>query len=195
MPPIPLMRHVPNALSIARLAATPALVLCAWLGAGQAFTWILVLALITDALDGFIARRFKLESELGARLDSLADGLLFLCAALGVWTFHREVISGHALACVLMIGAWVLEILVALLRYGRLSSFHTYASKAAGYSLGLFIATLFVWRFIPVFFYLAVALSVTANAEELVLIWRLPGWRSDVRGLYWLRRGVSASGD
>jgi len=193
MPPMPLQRHVPNALSIARLAATPALAVCALLGAETAFTWILVPALITDVLDGFVARRFGLESEVGARLDSLADGLLFFGAVLGVWTFHREVITAHTPACVLMIGAWALESLVALLRYGRLSSFHTCASKAAGYLMALFIGTLFAWRFIPALFYLAVALSVTANAEELVLIWRLPGWGSNVRGLYWLHRRQPAS--
>jgi cardiolipin synthase (CMP-forming) len=194
MPPM-LLRQVPNALSIARLAATPALVLCAVLGAETAFTWILVPALITDAIDGVIARRFRLESELGARLDSLADGLLFFSAVFGVWTFHREVITAHAPACVLVIGAWVLENLAALLRYGRLSSFHTYASKAAGYVLALFIGTLFVWRFIPALFYLAVAVCVAASAEELVLVWRLPGWRRDVRGLYWLERGIATRRD
>ena len=193
MPPMPLLHHVPNALTIARLAATPALALCAVLGAETAFTWVLVPALVTDALDGFIARRFGLESELGARLDSLADGLLFFGAVLGVWTFHREVITAHTPACVLMIGAWALEHLVALLRYGRLSSFHTYASKVAGYLMALFIGTLFAWQFIPALFYLAAALSVAANAEELVLIWWLPGWRSNVRGLYWLHRRLAAS--
>lgn len=34
---------------------------------------LLFINLATDILDGFIARRLKWESELGARLDSLAD--------------------------------------------------------------------------------------------------------------------------
>jgi len=193
-----LLRYLPNALSGLRLAAVPALVAAAALGAGPVFTWILIPALISDALDGFIARRFRLESELGARLDSLADSLLFFSAVVGVSAFHREVIASHVAACALMVTAWLLENLAALLRYGRLSSFHTYASKAAGYLLALFIGTLFVWRFVPALFYGAIGLSVIANAEELVLMWRLPDWRANVRGLYWLERRPPArtsSGD
>lgn len=75
------------------------------------------------------------------------------------------------------------------MRYGRLSSFHTYASKVAGYVLGFFIAALFVVGFVPWLFYAAAMLSLLSIAEELVLLWKLPQWRADVRGLWWMRRG------
>jgi cardiolipin synthase (CMP-forming) len=40
--------------------------------------WVFVFAGITDALDGFIARKFNMQTELGAYLDSLADKMLLM---------------------------------------------------------------------------------------------------------------------
>lgn len=64
---------LPNALTFARLCSIPAILL---LIHGQRFgaAFILfVLAGITDALDGWVARRFDMKSEVGAYLDALAD--------------------------------------------------------------------------------------------------------------------------
>jgi phosphatidylglycerophosphate synthase len=183
-----LLRHLPNALSAARIGAAPALGYFAASGAEQRFTWLLVPALLTDIADGYLARRLGLTSRLGALLDSIADALLFFVAIFGVWALHPGILREHAVAGLLLAGGWIAEMAVALARYGRLSSFHTYASKAAGYLLGILIGVLFVWGLPPLLLYVAVAASVGANLEELALIWLLPAWRADVRGLYWVLR-------
>jgi phosphatidylglycerophosphate synthase len=183
-----LLRHLPNALSAARIGATPALGYFAASGAEQRFTWLLVPALLTDIADGYLARRFGLTSRLGALLDSIADALLFFVAIYGVWALHPEVLRAHALAGLLVVGSWSVEIAAALARYGRLSSFHTYASKAAGYLLGIMIGVLFLWGLPPLLLYVAVAVTIAASVEELALIGLLPAWRADVRGLYWVLR-------
>lgn len=70
--------NVPNALSISRLA----LAAVAWgLIARSLFTAALVvfsIAAITDALDGYIARRLKQESDIGRQLDPLVDKILII---------------------------------------------------------------------------------------------------------------------
>jgi phosphatidylglycerophosphate synthase len=191
------VRHLPNIVSAARIAATPALVYCALRGDETAFTWILVPALLSDIVDGLLARALQLQSKLGALLDSIGDVLLLFTSIFGIWTFEREVILDHQPWCVALIAAWLVEILAALLRYGRLSSFHTYVSKVAGYLLGIFVGVLFVFGFHPWLMYAAVATSVLGNLEELVLLRLLPAWRADVRGVYWVlrerRRGQGAS--
>lgn len=67
---------VPNVLSAFRLLLVPAL---AWLYLGKkdysATAWLLLLSGATDIADGFIARRFKLVSDLGKALDPIADKL------------------------------------------------------------------------------------------------------------------------
>lgn len=183
-----MFRQLPNALSAARIAASPVLVLLAANGALGAFTWLLVPALLSDIADGLIARAFRLQSKLGAQLDSIADVMLLLASAYGVWVFHPQIVADHAAAALALAAAWLIEIVAALLRYGRLSSFHTYMSKAAGYLLGIFIGVLFVFGFEPWLLYVAVAVSVLGNIEELVLLALLPKWRADVRGLWWVLR-------
>jgi cardiolipin synthase len=76
--PAPL-RQLPNQLTIARIAAVP--VLCLFIGMGNGWLrWlaliIYVAAALTDWLDGFLARRMSLSSDLGKMLDPIADKLL-----------------------------------------------------------------------------------------------------------------------
>lgn len=191
-----MLAHIPNALSVARIVAAPLLVFLAVTGHETAFTWVLVPALLSDIADGLIARVFQLQSKLGALLDSVADTLLLFASIVGIWSFHREVIDQHAFAGILLVGAWLLENIVALVRYGRLSSFHTYVSKVAGYLLGIFVGVLFVFGFHSWLLYAAVGVSVLGNLEELALLKMLPEWRPDVRGIIWIlreRRGEASS--
>jgi cardiolipin synthase len=69
---------IPNFITIARLLGVPLLV---WLIIDDRFleaTLLFVVAGISDAADGFIAKRFGAASELGAYLDPLADKALLV---------------------------------------------------------------------------------------------------------------------
>ena len=183
-----MLRSLPNALSLTRLLAAPILIGLASAHYERAFAVLLIAALVTDILDGWIARRFHWQSELGAMLDSIGDITTLLAAAVGIAVFHADVWREHRFGILLVLAAWLIECALALLRYGRLSSFHTYASKAAGYALGLFVAMLFAFGFMHWLFYAALSLSLLSTTEELALLWKLPHWRPDVRGLWWVLR-------
>lgn len=177
-------RQLPNAISIARCVAAPVLVGLALAGLERVFAWVLVAALLSDLLDGWIARRFHLESSLGAMLDSVADMLMILTALFGMWAFHRDLFTDHPLPLGLFAAAGLLEYVAALARYGRLSSFHTTLSKIAGYLLSVYVCVLFVFGHHTWLLYLATGTSVLANCEEFVLLALLREWRSDVGGLW-----------
>ena len=69
---------LPNLITFARLLSVPVAV---WLIINQRFAvafWLFLLAGISDAVDGFIAKRFRAKSELGAYLDPLADKALLV---------------------------------------------------------------------------------------------------------------------
>jgi CDP-diacylglycerol--glycerol-3-phosphate 3-phosphatidyltransferase len=139
-----------------------------------------------------IARAFRLESRLGAKLDSLADALLTVAIFAGIWRFHPDMVREHWLALALFLGAGLLEYVLAVLRYGRLSSFHTWSSKVAGFLLVVFVAVLFLHGFVPWLFYLAITVAIASNLEEYALLALLPQWRADVRGLWSLARKRTA---
>src|SRR4051812_4643295 len=73
------LRQLPNQLTVARIAAIP--VLCLFIGMGVGWLrWLALLlyvaSAVTDWLDGFLARRMSMQSDLGKMLDPIADKLL-----------------------------------------------------------------------------------------------------------------------
>lgn len=67
---------IPNMLSFFRLALIPAIVgLYAFAGLREWAVLIILISAVTDILDGFIARKFNMMSDLGKALDPLADKL------------------------------------------------------------------------------------------------------------------------
>jgi CDP-diacylglycerol--glycerol-3-phosphate 3-phosphatidyltransferase len=74
-----LRRHVPNALTIVRFAAIPVF-LWLYLEAEEGAAWgaglFFVGAALTDQLDGYLARRWHVESRFGTVADPLADRLM-----------------------------------------------------------------------------------------------------------------------
>lgn len=77
---------IPNIISIARMFLVPVVVWLIITGHMATAFWMFVLAGISDGVDGFIAKRFDQETELGAYLDPLADKALLMSiyVALGV---------------------------------------------------------------------------------------------------------------
>jgi len=70
---------LPNAITLARLCAVPATVWLILHGRLDAAFFVFAGAGISDALDGWLARRLNAYSALGAMLDPLADKALLVC--------------------------------------------------------------------------------------------------------------------
>ncbi|MBL8300194.1 MAG: CDP-alcohol phosphatidyltransferase family protein [Rhodanobacteraceae bacterium] len=78
------MRHIPNLLTLLRMLLTVPL---AWLLRDGRFDAALIVALVagfSDALDGFLAKRFSWQSRLGGLLDPVADKLLLVACFVGL---------------------------------------------------------------------------------------------------------------
>src|ERR1700694_5333505 len=82
--PAPLAQ-LPNALTVARLLLIP-LFVALMAKAGDAHTWpagiIFAVAGVTDQVDGFLARRWHVESRFGKIADPLADRLMIDAAVI-----------------------------------------------------------------------------------------------------------------
>ncbi len=77
---------IPNLITLGRVILVPIVFWLLLNGQIQAAFLAFVVAGISDAVDGFLAKRYGWETELGAYLDPLADKLLIVCVfiALGV---------------------------------------------------------------------------------------------------------------
>jgi len=78
----PLMFYVPNSLTLARIAMVPWLIVLLQREEYTLSLLVFITAGITDALDGYIAKRFNASTNLGAILDPLADKALLVSSYL-----------------------------------------------------------------------------------------------------------------
>jgi cardiolipin synthase len=76
--------NIPNTITVLRILVVPFLVYLLIQGEYRASIWVLLGASLSDALDGFIARRFDLCTDLGAVLDPLADKILIIASVLAI---------------------------------------------------------------------------------------------------------------
>jgi cardiolipin synthase len=107
--------NLPNLLTYARIAMVPAVVACFYFDGDAARWWalaIFVLAGITDFFDGYLARAWAQQSNLGRMLDPIADKLLVAAVLLALT--RAGTIAGFSLWAALVI--LCREILVSGLR-------------------------------------------------------------------------------
>ena len=178
--------NVPNFISLYRLLVFPVILFFALSGQEKWFVILLCISLISDVLDGNIARYFKLQTNFGAALDNLADICTYAMALLGLFLFKWTDIEAHAWILYLFLFVFVLSYLVSFYRFGKIPGLHLYSAVSAGYIQSIFFFVLFVFGFYPWMYYLAVGWGVIAYIEKIfVLLW-LDDIRIGVKGLYWL---------
>ena len=156
------MKHLPNILSASRIA------LCLPLILADAMTmpfWVLyVIAGTTDMLDGFLARRWGVESKFGARLDSLADFVFVLAVGYKLFPWLKL-----PTALWMMIGVIALVKMVnAISSYvinHKIAFLHTKANKLTGFLLFIGMMTIGQSYFVPVAWVIA-CIALFAAIQE-----------------------------
>lgn len=79
------MKNIPNLLTVFRLLLIPVMLYYLFADNLKIALIIYVLASATDVVDGFVARKFDMITNLGKILDPLADKLLQFAALIGLW--------------------------------------------------------------------------------------------------------------
>ena len=98
-----MLKHIPNILTISRIAFIPLILLSYYIGGkyGYIVSAILFsLACITDFLDGYLARIFSVQSKLGVFLDPIADKLVVGSVILMLVYYHKaDLLPSIAIIC------------------------------------------------------------------------------------------------
>ena len=170
-----------------RLLAAPVLIYLIIVGNLELYKWMLPLSFFTDLIDGYLARKYKAISVFGSRLDSIADDLTIVAAIIGVFAFKMDFVKEQKLLVGIMLVLYLAQTISALIRYRKISSFHTYIAKIAAIFQGVFLILLFIGtQAIVPLFYTAAFFTIADLAEEIALVLLLPKWEADVKGLYWV---------
>ena len=160
--------NIPNSISIFRFLMVPVLLVLAWTGHDRAFLILLAISFLSDVVDGVIARRFKLVSRLGARLDSFSDFFLYCTLGLGGWMLWPEIIQRERVAFAVLALSILLPVGVGLIKYRQATSYHTWAVKLSAVLIVISSLLLFVggpsWPF-----YIAVPVCAYAGLEQVLI--------------------------
>jgi CDP-diacylglycerol--glycerol-3-phosphate 3-phosphatidyltransferase len=170
-----LRRSLQNALTIARFAAIPIFVWL-YLDAGDGAAWgagvFFAAAALTDQLDGYLARRWHVESGFGKVADPLADRLMIGTAAVLMLATGRIPI----LAALVILGRDVVLVLgYKLLSPGGYELDVTFLGKTATWvlyaALGLVLVTPEGTTWPLVLLWIGIALSLAAGAQYARRAW------------------------
>ena len=178
-----------NGITWIRVIAFPVLLLLIYLGNTAVFKWLLGICFFTDAIDGMLARKLKVASVFGTKLDSIGDDLTIVAGVLGVWYFKKDFFIEQLPLIGSMLLLFLFQIGISFMRYGRITSFHTVLAKIAAVLQGSFLILLF-FTSTPLYalFYLAAIVTTMELIEEIILVFLLKTWKTNIKGLYWVLR-------
>lgn len=133
-----------NWLTSFRFLCAPFLLGLAWHGYGIGFLSLLAFAFLSDALDGYVARKTGTVSEFGAKLDSWADMVNYSTIALGSWWLWPEIVLREWIFALMIVLSYVLPAVFGIIKFGAFTSYHTRTVKLAAFTVGLSLYILFL---------------------------------------------------
>ena len=176
------MKQLPNALSGLRIALAVALPFIT--GRQVLFASAYLLCGLTDALDGYLARRLNAQSALGARLDTMGDIAFFIAALVAILPLLMG--EKSVLICIAVIAAVrVANIIITKVRFKQWSGMHTIGNKITGLLLFLVLPACVLLRGIPAYLWVPVCVAALLSAtEESVILLTTSSYDPNRRSLF-----------
>lgn len=175
-------QQLANIISISRLGFLPFIVLAGILQQPAAFVGLFGAQLFLDAIDGFVARRLHIESDLGRRLDTVIDLAVWLPSmAIFVWLVWDEfarVFPDYPHVFIVPTVTSILMYATAYRYLHSLAAIHLYSGKLASALVLLLMLTMLLDRFYPLLGYLTAGVAVVYHLEAIA-IYRLQRDRTD----------------
>jgi cardiolipin synthase len=184
--------YLVNGITLSRVLAAPVLFILIFNQRFDLFKWGLLLSFATDAIDGFLARRYHVVSVFGAKMDSIGDDLTVAAGIVGLLSSNMLFLMNRVEFVIALALLYIVQLGLAFYKYQRMTNFHTYVAKVAAVSQAAFLLSFFFFTgpLVPLF-YLTVALTALDLIEEIVLIFVLPIYAVNVKGLFWVLRHKS----
>lgn len=177
---------LPDWLSVYRILAAPVLIVFIFLDERLIFAILLFISFLSDAVDGYLARKMNIVTQRGAQLDSIGDAITFCVGLGGILRFEYSFILEYIVIIGLAFGLYLFQLFMAYWRYGMPSSFHTYLAKLSAILQATFMLYLLFFGVHLWLFYLATFFSIIETIEEIILIVIFPTWKANVKGLFWV---------
>lgn len=139
------MTQLPNLLSAFRILSVPALLMLAWHGERTPFLVLFGLGLLSDVLDGVLARRLGVVTDFGARLDQWGDFALWGCLPFAAWWLWPEIVRRESPYIALAVACMILPTALAYARYREVPGYHTWSVKLGSVAMGVALPLLLIF--------------------------------------------------
>jgi len=177
------MFSIPNLISILRLVIIPILLYAAWANKITPFLILFCCLLLMSLVDGFLARRLKQVTELGAELDSWGVFATYLFVPICAWMLWPELVRREASFVIAVLVFYFVPATLGLLKYGHLTSYHAWSAKFSAVLLGGTAFLLFMggpaWPF-----RFATPILILSGIEKIFMTAILPQWQANVPSLW-----------
>jgi CDP-diacylglycerol--glycerol-3-phosphate 3-phosphatidyltransferase len=166
-------QQLANMISVSRLGFLPFIVLAGLLKQPEIFVGLFATQLFLDAVDGLVARRMHIESDLGRRLDTVIDLAIWLPSiTLFIWLAWDEFIRIFPVYPHVFIIPTITSILMYVTAYRYLHTFaaiHLYSGKLASALVLLLMVTMLLDRFYPLLGYLTACAGIVYHLEAIAI--------------------------
>lgn len=130
--------NLPTAFTVARLAVVPAMALLLLDQHWRAAFWVVIAAMLSDVVDGWLARRLRQETKLGAVLDPVTDIFFHLTLFLSLW--GAGLLAGWVAAlAALRYGGLLVGGLYLYVAHGPVRINSTLPGKASGFVMSVMV--------------------------------------------------------
>ena len=176
--------NIADWFSFYRIFAVPFLLVLILLDERLIFTWMLLVSYSTDAIDGYLARKLKITSPRGSQLDSFGDQMTLILGLIGLSYFETVFIKTNLLIILIAFVPYIIQMIIAYLKYGKATAFHTYLAKLSAVIQSVFILWSLFFSPQYVLFYAMIVIGVLETIEEITLIFMYDNWASDVKSIF-----------
>ncbi len=176
--------NIADWFSFYRIFAAPLLMVLIFLDERLVFTWMLLISYSTDAIDGQLARKLKITSPRGSQLDSFGDQITLIMGLIGLSFFETEFIKANLIVILIAFIPYIIQMIIAYLKYGKATAFHTYLAKLSAILQSVFILWSLFFNPEMVLFYVMIGIGILETIEEITLIFMYDNWASDVKSIY-----------
>ena len=174
---------IPNIFSILRIMAVPVLIYIAYSGHPNLFIILAAIALSTDAIDGYLARKLNQITTLGTTLDSVGDMVMYFTMPFCGWLLWPEMIMENIWYIVVLMIAFIVPMIAGLFKFGRMPSYHTWLAKSSTIYISIATIIWFATKNI-LLFKIAVLIQILVMIEYIAITIRLKKWRGNIAS-YW----------
>jgi len=151
---------------------------------------VLAVSLLSDVLDGYLARKLGLVSELGAKLDSWGDILTYAAMILGLHLIWPDIFDKQAEFLFAAMMSFILPTLLAFRKFGAYPSYHTWGAKLAAVLMAPAYYVL-ILADADSFFRVVILFHLLVAAEEMAITFILNRPRSNVGSVFYLGSDLS----